>query len=224
MPTSLHNLFHILSRPYSGLTCSVDVSAPWWTVLHSSALTVLSIDMKCSVCSSPPPPKKMKLFGFKEDPFVFLTEDDPIFPPIQWVPLLSMDKTSLLNTHTAFTNFILLLFFCFICLMPLCSRCLNMFTLSRLELYVCKNVSGYLLLRYSSYVTNHMNGWCDHYHSGIVTPSFVCDEFYLFSHTDAQCHSAGTPPFWLVGDNASAPYVAECSVLCAYVHFFPPSV
>ncbi|XP_051872485.1 RNA cytosine C(5)-methyltransferase NSUN2 [Pristis pectinata] len=31
----------------------------------------------------PPPPKKMKLFGFKEDPFVFLNEDDPIFLPIQ---------------------------------------------------------------------------------------------------------------------------------------------
>lgn len=139
---------------------------------------------------------------------------------------LSSPWTKLAAQHTyCFYKFYLAsVFLCFICLMPLCSRCLNMFTLSRLELYVCKNVSGYLLLRYSSYVTNHMNGWCDHYHSGIVTPSFVCDEFYLFSHTDAQCHSAGTPPFWLVGDNASAPYVAECSVLCAYVHFFPPSV
>uniref|UniRef100_A0A672LMU7 tRNA (cytosine(34)-C(5))-methyltransferase n=1 Tax=Sinocyclocheilus grahami TaxID=75366 RepID=A0A672LMU7_SINGR len=37
---------------------------------------------KDNVCG-PPPPKKMKLFGFKEDPFVFLTEDDPIFPSIQ---------------------------------------------------------------------------------------------------------------------------------------------
>uniref|UniRef100_A0A8C1IL26 tRNA (cytosine(34)-C(5))-methyltransferase n=1 Tax=Cyprinus carpio TaxID=7962 RepID=A0A8C1IL26_CYPCA len=45
----------------------------------------------CSVCSSPPPPKKMKLFGFKEDPFVFLTEDDPIFPPIQAFYDLSPD-------------------------------------------------------------------------------------------------------------------------------------
>ncbi|TKC46278.1 hypothetical protein EI555_005772 [Monodon monoceros] len=32
---------------------------------------------------SPPPSKKMKLFGFKEDPFVFIPEDDPLFPPIQ---------------------------------------------------------------------------------------------------------------------------------------------
>lgn len=31
----------------------------------------------------PPPSKKMKLFGFKEDPFVFIPEDDPLFPPIQ---------------------------------------------------------------------------------------------------------------------------------------------
>uniref|UniRef100_A0A671NTM7 tRNA (cytosine(34)-C(5))-methyltransferase n=1 Tax=Sinocyclocheilus anshuiensis TaxID=1608454 RepID=A0A671NTM7_9TELE len=45
----------------------------------------------CSLCCSPPPPKKMKLFGFKEDPFVFLTEDDPIFPPIQAFYNLSPD-------------------------------------------------------------------------------------------------------------------------------------
>ncbi|XP_073443970.1 RNA cytosine C(5)-methyltransferase NSUN2 [Dendrobates tinctorius] len=37
---------------------------------------------KDSVCG-PPPSKKMKLFGFKEDPFVFLSADDPVFPPIQ---------------------------------------------------------------------------------------------------------------------------------------------
>ncbi|XP_062986267.1 RNA cytosine C(5)-methyltransferase NSUN2 [Elgaria multicarinata webbii] len=36
---------------------------------------------KDGVCG--PPSKKMKLFGFKEDPFVFLTEEDPLFPPIQ---------------------------------------------------------------------------------------------------------------------------------------------
>ncbi|XP_061225638.1 RNA cytosine C(5)-methyltransferase NSUN2 [Neopsephotus bourkii] len=37
---------------------------------------------KEGVCG-PPPSKKMKLFGFKEDPFVFLPEDDPLFLPIQ---------------------------------------------------------------------------------------------------------------------------------------------
>ncbi|XP_067858013.1 RNA cytosine C(5)-methyltransferase NSUN2 [Heptranchias perlo] len=37
---------------------------------------------KDGICC-PPPSKKMKLFGFKEDPFVFLSEDDPIFLPIQ---------------------------------------------------------------------------------------------------------------------------------------------
>uniref|UniRef100_A0A4W6FMQ2 tRNA (cytosine(34)-C(5))-methyltransferase n=1 Tax=Lates calcarifer TaxID=8187 RepID=A0A4W6FMQ2_LATCA len=31
----------------------------------------------------PPPLKKMRLFGYKEDPFVFLTEDDPVFTTIQ---------------------------------------------------------------------------------------------------------------------------------------------
>lgn len=45
---------------------------------------------KDHVCG-PPPPKKMKLFGFKEDPFVFLAEDDPIFPPIQTFYDLSPD-------------------------------------------------------------------------------------------------------------------------------------
>ncbi|KAJ1203524.1 hypothetical protein NDU88_007309 [Pleurodeles waltl] len=37
--------------------------------------------IKETVCG-PPPAKKMKLFGFKEDPFVFLPEEDPLFPPI----------------------------------------------------------------------------------------------------------------------------------------------
>ncbi|XP_053099620.1 RNA cytosine C(5)-methyltransferase NSUN2 [Hemicordylus capensis] len=37
---------------------------------------------KDGVCG-PPPSKKMKLFGFKEDPFVFLSDEDPLFPPIQ---------------------------------------------------------------------------------------------------------------------------------------------
>lgn len=45
---------------------------------------------KDGVCG-PPPSKKMKLFGFKEDPFVFLTEDDPVFPPIQTFYDLSSD-------------------------------------------------------------------------------------------------------------------------------------
>ncbi|KAM9102766.1 RNA cytosine C(5)-methyltransferase NSUN2 [Sarcophilus harrisii] len=40
------------------------------------------INKKDGVCG-PPPSKKMKLFGFKEDPFVFIPEDDPLFPPIQ---------------------------------------------------------------------------------------------------------------------------------------------
>ncbi|XP_037651965.1 RNA cytosine C(5)-methyltransferase NSUN2 [Sebastes umbrosus] len=34
------------------------------------------------VCG-PPASKKMRLFGYKEDPFVFLTEDDPVFTSIQ---------------------------------------------------------------------------------------------------------------------------------------------
>uniref|UniRef100_A0A672FYY8 tRNA (cytosine(34)-C(5))-methyltransferase n=1 Tax=Salarias fasciatus TaxID=181472 RepID=A0A672FYY8_SALFA len=42
------------------------------------------------VCG-PPPSKKMKLFGYKENPFVFLTEDDPVFTTIQSFYDLSPD-------------------------------------------------------------------------------------------------------------------------------------
>uniref|UniRef100_A0A665UFC7 tRNA (cytosine(34)-C(5))-methyltransferase n=1 Tax=Echeneis naucrates TaxID=173247 RepID=A0A665UFC7_ECHNA len=44
-----------------------------------------------SLFSRPPPMKKMKLFGYKEDPFVFLTEDDPVFTTIQSFYNLSPD-------------------------------------------------------------------------------------------------------------------------------------
>ncbi|XP_030065475.1 RNA cytosine C(5)-methyltransferase NSUN2 isoform X2 [Microcaecilia unicolor] len=37
---------------------------------------------KDGVCG-PPPSKRMKMFGFKEDPFVFISEEDSLFPPIQ---------------------------------------------------------------------------------------------------------------------------------------------
>ncbi|XP_026929802.2 RNA cytosine C(5)-methyltransferase NSUN2 isoform X2 [Acinonyx jubatus] len=53
------------------------------------------------VCG-PPPSKKMKLFGFKEDPFVFIPEDDPLFPPIQKFYALdpSFPKMNLLTRTT----------------------------------------------------------------------------------------------------------------------------
>uniref|UniRef100_A0A8C6EC71 tRNA (cytosine(34)-C(5))-methyltransferase n=1 Tax=Moschus moschiferus TaxID=68415 RepID=A0A8C6EC71_MOSMO len=56
---------------------------------------------KDGVCG-PPPSKKMKLFGFKEDPFVFIPEDDPLFPPIQKFYALdpSFPKTNLLTRTT----------------------------------------------------------------------------------------------------------------------------
>uniref|UniRef100_A0A6J0TW73 tRNA (cytosine(34)-C(5))-methyltransferase n=3 Tax=Pogona vitticeps TaxID=103695 RepID=A0A6J0TW73_9SAUR len=46
-------------------------------------LVIESTEMKKDGVCGPPPSKKMKLFGFKEDPFVFLSEDDPLFPSIQ---------------------------------------------------------------------------------------------------------------------------------------------
>jgi len=44
----------------------------------------------------------MKLFGFKEDPFVFIPEDDPLFPPIQKFYALdpSFPKMNLLTRTT----------------------------------------------------------------------------------------------------------------------------
>ncbi|XP_061616511.1 RNA cytosine C(5)-methyltransferase NSUN2 [Phyllopteryx taeniolatus] len=39
-------------------------------------------DKQDGVCG-PPPSKKLKLFGYKEDPFVFLSDDDPVFTTIQ---------------------------------------------------------------------------------------------------------------------------------------------
>ena len=50
----------------------------------------------------PPPSKKMKLFGFKEDPFVFIPEDDLLFAPIQKSYALdpSFPKTNLLTRTT----------------------------------------------------------------------------------------------------------------------------
>ncbi|XP_036752630.2 RNA cytosine C(5)-methyltransferase NSUN2 [Manis pentadactyla] len=58
-------------------------------------------DKKDGVCG-PPPSKKMKLFGFKEDPFVFIPEDDPLFPPIQKFYALdpSFPKMNLLTRTT----------------------------------------------------------------------------------------------------------------------------
>ncbi|KPP74911.1 tRNA (cytosine(34)-C(5))-methyltransferase-like [Scleropages formosus] len=52
----------------------------------SSLLSSVSLpipDVSIPILGFPPPSKKMKLFGFKEDPFVFLAEDDPVFAPIQ---------------------------------------------------------------------------------------------------------------------------------------------
>uniref|UniRef100_A0A8C8Z798 tRNA (cytosine(34)-C(5))-methyltransferase n=1 Tax=Prolemur simus TaxID=1328070 RepID=A0A8C8Z798_PROSS len=53
------------------------------------------------VCG-PPPSKKMKLFGFKEDPFVFIPEDDPLLPPIEKFYALdpSFPKMNLLTRTT----------------------------------------------------------------------------------------------------------------------------
>uniref|UniRef100_A0A671NSI7 tRNA (cytosine(34)-C(5))-methyltransferase n=1 Tax=Sinocyclocheilus anshuiensis TaxID=1608454 RepID=A0A671NSI7_9TELE len=65
---------------------------PWNRHGSSAEAPVEAVEVSSARCVwVPPPPKKMKLFGFKEDPFVFLTEDDPIFPPIQAFYNLSPD-------------------------------------------------------------------------------------------------------------------------------------
>ncbi|KAM4549650.1 RNA cytosine C(5)-methyltransferase NSUN2 [Fundulus diaphanus] len=53
-------------------------------------LTQEAADKQDAVCG-PPPSKKLRLFGYKEDPFVFLTEDDPVFTTIQSFYDLSPD-------------------------------------------------------------------------------------------------------------------------------------
>uniref|UniRef100_A0A8C6M6I2 tRNA (cytosine(34)-C(5))-methyltransferase n=1 Tax=Nothobranchius furzeri TaxID=105023 RepID=A0A8C6M6I2_NOTFU len=54
-------------------------------VLTTDASSLLPEAPNCCVilCVRPPPSKKLRLFGYKEDPFVFLTEDDPVFNTIQ---------------------------------------------------------------------------------------------------------------------------------------------
>ncbi|KAM4875162.1 RNA cytosine C(5)-methyltransferase NSUN2 isoform 2-T2 [Thomomys bottae] len=52
------------------------------TEVTETPVSLENENKKDGVCG-PPPSKKMKLFGFKEDPFVFIPEDDPLFPPIE---------------------------------------------------------------------------------------------------------------------------------------------
>ncbi|XP_007660945.2 RNA cytosine C(5)-methyltransferase NSUN2 [Ornithorhynchus anatinus] len=61
----------------------IDSEAPLETEEIHGALNLESDGNKKDGVCGPPPNKKMKLFGFKEDPFVFIPEDDPLFPPIQ---------------------------------------------------------------------------------------------------------------------------------------------
>ncbi|XP_069898258.1 RNA cytosine C(5)-methyltransferase NSUN2 isoform X2 [Dipodomys merriami] len=51
--------------------------------ISETAVSSLENETKKDGVCGPPPSKKMKLFGFKEDPFVFIPEDDPLFPPIE---------------------------------------------------------------------------------------------------------------------------------------------
>uniref|UniRef100_A0A7N9AK22 tRNA (cytosine(34)-C(5))-methyltransferase n=1 Tax=Mastacembelus armatus TaxID=205130 RepID=A0A7N9AK22_9TELE len=60
------------------------------TMERGASLAQEATTKQDGVCG-PPPSKKMKLFGYKEDPFVFLTEDDPVFTTIQSFYDLSPD-------------------------------------------------------------------------------------------------------------------------------------
>ncbi|KAK2166787.1 hypothetical protein LSH36_35g04062 [Paralvinella palmiformis] len=46
-------------------------------------IPVSSNKRKIESRSNSPPPKRQKRFGYKEDPFIFISEDDPIWPPIR---------------------------------------------------------------------------------------------------------------------------------------------
>uniref|UniRef100_A0A7N6ATK1 tRNA (cytosine(34)-C(5))-methyltransferase n=1 Tax=Anabas testudineus TaxID=64144 RepID=A0A7N6ATK1_ANATE len=70
--------------------------APRWlqppqTFPASQRIHFLCLISVSSLISRPPPNKKMRLFGYKEDPFVFLTEEDPVFTTIQSFYDLSPD-------------------------------------------------------------------------------------------------------------------------------------
>uniref|UniRef100_A0A8C6S777 tRNA (cytosine(34)-C(5))-methyltransferase n=1 Tax=Neogobius melanostomus TaxID=47308 RepID=A0A8C6S777_9GOBI len=70
---------------FSSLTISLCCSAE-----EGAAVAQGTVTQQDGVCG-PPPNKKMKLFGYKEDPFVFLTEEDPVFTTIQSFYDLSPD-------------------------------------------------------------------------------------------------------------------------------------
>uniref|UniRef100_H3CV39 tRNA (cytosine(34)-C(5))-methyltransferase n=1 Tax=Tetraodon nigroviridis TaxID=99883 RepID=H3CV39_TETNG len=57
---------------------------------NGASLTQETPATQDGVCG-PPASKKMRLFGYKEDPFVFLTEEDPVFTTIQSFYDLSPD-------------------------------------------------------------------------------------------------------------------------------------
>ncbi|XP_061429133.1 RNA cytosine-C(5)-methyltransferase NSUN2-like [Lethenteron reissneri] len=67
----------------------------------AAALAEPSPAIHDGVCG-PPPSKKFKLHGYKEDPFVFMREDDPIFPSIKGFYKLAADfplRNLLTRTH-----------------------------------------------------------------------------------------------------------------------------
>ncbi|XP_072303793.1 RNA cytosine C(5)-methyltransferase NSUN2 [Eucyclogobius newberryi] len=65
--------------------------APAEEAPKGGAAAAQETDAKQDGVCGPPPNKRMKLFGYKEDPFVFLTEEDPVFTTIQSFYDLSPD-------------------------------------------------------------------------------------------------------------------------------------
>ncbi|XP_061672159.1 RNA cytosine C(5)-methyltransferase NSUN2 [Syngnathoides biaculeatus] len=69
---------------------------------RAGAPTGASLGDKQDGACGPPPSKKLKLFGYKEDPFVFLSDNDPVFTTIQSFYDLSPNfpkKNVLTRTH-----------------------------------------------------------------------------------------------------------------------------
>ncbi|XP_042551169.1 RNA cytosine C(5)-methyltransferase NSUN2 [Dipodomys spectabilis] len=69
--------------PESGELQNQPETGPGDADISETAVSSLENETKKDGVCGPPPSKKMKLFGFKEDPFVFIPEDDPLFPPIE---------------------------------------------------------------------------------------------------------------------------------------------
>uniref|UniRef100_A0AAQ6A2E0 tRNA (cytosine(34)-C(5))-methyltransferase n=1 Tax=Amphiprion ocellaris TaxID=80972 RepID=A0AAQ6A2E0_AMPOC len=78
-----HKHTHLTDDRYLYVLLDVVNGADFSLEVPKGASVAQEASAKQEGMCGPPPSKKMRLFGYKEDPFVFLTEDDPVFNTIQ---------------------------------------------------------------------------------------------------------------------------------------------